>query len=143
MASVPFFRGQNVVLRLLSDGKSVTLLAKNWTVKEEAAEISDGVNGENRDRLDLVVNSYTATFSVFQTDQEVMQALIDQQDQNDANGLPFKQSGMVIINHRDGTRAKYLLLEGILGPFTVNMSSRQEAVMLDCSLRFRYWKPTQ
>jgi len=139
-ANIPFFRGQNVVLKFYQDNKPVYLAAKNWDVEENATEVADGVNGENRDRLDKVTNYYTATVDIFQTDQEVMEAYLKAQQADDDNLLPKRQTGAVQIKHRDGTRASYLLQEVKAGPMKLNNASRQEAVMLNLKLRFRYYK---
>lgn len=139
-SNIPFFRGQNVVLKFYQDNKPIYLAAKNWDVEENATEIADGVNGEDRDRLDKVTNYYTATVDIFQADQEVMTAYLAAQNADDNNQLPLKQTAAVQIKHRDGTRASYLLQEVKAGPMKMSMSSRQEAVMLNLKLRFRYYK---
>jgi hypothetical protein len=138
--NIPFFRGQNCVLRLYQDNKPIYIATKNFDVEENVTEVADGVNGEHRDRLDKVTNYYTANVDIFQTDQEVVERYMEQQDNDDANGLPLKQTGAIMINHRDGTRASYLLQEMIIGPMKLTNSSRQEAVMLNLKLRFRYLK---
>ncbi len=140
-ANIPFFRGQNVVLKFYQDNKPVYIAAKNWDVEENATEVADGVNGEYRDRLDKVTNYYTANVDIFQTDQEVVAAYLASQDADDTNQLPKRQTGAVQIKHRDGTRASYLLQEMKAGPMKLSNSSRQEAVMLNLKLRFRFYKP--
>lgn len=139
-ANIPFFRGQNVVLKLYQDNKPIVLLAKNWDIEENATEIADGVNGENRDRLDKVTNYFSGSVDVFQADQEQIEAYMAAQDADDTNQLPKTQSGAVQINHRDGTKAAYLLSELKLGPFKTGMTSRQDAVMLNLKFRFRFYK---
>ena len=138
--NIPFFRGQNVVFKFYQDNKPVYIAAKNWEVEENATEIADGVNGENRDRLDKVTNYYTASLDIFQTDQEVMEAYLAAQQADDDNQLPKRQTAAVQITHRDGTRAAYLMTEVKAGPMKVTNSSRQEAVMLNLKLRFRFYK---
>ena len=142
-ANIPFFRGQNVTLKVFQDGKPFYIAAKNWDVEENAAEIAEGVNGENRDRLDKVTNYYTANVDIFQTDQSVMDKIIDAQNQDDSNGLPLKQTAAISINHRDGTKAAYILQECKFGPWKTTNSSRQDAVMLNLKIRFRFYKPIQ
>lgn len=142
-SNVPFFRGQNCILKLYQDSKPIYLQAKNWDVEENATEIAEGVNGEHRDRLDKVTNYFSATVDCFQTDQEVLEAYMEAQDNDDANGLPKKQTAAIQINHRDGTRAAYLLSEVKVGPFKMTNSGRADAVMLNLKLRFRFMKPIQ
>lgn len=145
--NIPFFRGQNVVLKLYQqDGtamKPIYMAAKNWDVEENATEIADGVNGENRDRLDKVTNYFGGSVDIFQANQEQMDAYIAAQDADDANQLPKKQMMAVQITNRDGTRAAYMMQGVKLGPFKTGMTSRQDAVMLNLKFRFQYWKKIQ
>ena len=142
-SNTPFFRGKDVVLKFYQSGKPVLLLAKNWSVEEDAFEAADGVNGEDRDRLDKVTNFYRATVDVFQVDQAVMQSIIDAQTADDASAAPLKQTGAIQIRHRDGTKAAYILKEMKAGPFTENQGGRTDPVMLTLKMRFRYYSPVQ
>ena len=139
-ASIPFVRGQNVTLRLYQDGKPITIVGKNWSVDSNAAEIADPVNGELRDRLDLVMNYYSGSVDVYQSDESTLQAMMDAQDADDAQGLPLSQTGAVQKNHRDGTRAAYLMQGLKLGPWSESASGRTDAVMLTIKFRFQYYK---
>jgi len=141
--NTPFFRGANVVLKFYHDNRPVYIAAKNWDVEENATEAQDDVNGEDRSRLDKVTNFFSATVDIFQSDQEFMEAYMAAQAEDDAANLPKKQTAAIQIKHRDGTRAAYLLQEVKAGPIKVSNSSRQEAVMLNLKLRFRYWKPVK
>jgi len=141
MSSVPFFRGQNVTLKFFQDGKPVLFLAKGWQVQEEATETQEGVNGEDRDRLDKVTNFYSASCDLYQNDQEQMQSIIDAQTANDAQGLPLRQSASVLIRQRDGGKAAYLMSEVTTGAWSLESGGRADPVMLKFKMRFRYWKP--
>lgn len=140
-SAIPFFRGQNVILKFYQGNQPIYIAAKNWDVEENATENADGVNGEHRDRLDKVTNYFTANVDIFQTDQAVVAAYLASVEADDNNLLPLNQLGAVQINHRDGTRASYLLQEMKAGPMKLSNSSRQEAVMLNLKLRFRFFKP--
>lgn len=139
-SNVPFFRGKDVVLKLYQDGKPVYIAAKNWDVEENATEVAEGVNGEDRDRLDKVTNYYSASVDIYQADQTFMDAYIAAQAKDDASVLPLKQSAAIMIKHRDGTRAAYLLQEAKFGPTKTTQSGRADAVMLNVKVRFRYYR---
>lgn len=141
--SVPFFRGKDVTLRFSSNGKPIYLAGKNFQWNQVAVEAADGVNGEDRDRLDLITNYYEGSVDIYQADESVMLALIDQQTNDDANGAPFIQTGSVRINHRDQTRAAYKMKGMKLGPWTQSMSGRTDPSMLTIKFRFTRWEPTQ
>lgn len=140
-ANVPFFRGKDVVFKFYQDGTPVYMAAKNWNVDENATEVADGVNGEDRDRLDKVTNYYSASVDIYQSDQVVMQSIIDAQATDDLNDLPLNQTAMITIRHRDGTKAAYKMTGVKAGPFGVSQTGRSDAVMLNVKMRFRYWDP--
>ncbi len=139
-SGIPFVRGQNCTFKIYQDNRPVYIASKTFDVDENATDVADGVNGENRDRLDKVTNFYTAKLTIFQTDQSVVQAYMDAQEADDNAQLPKKQTGAIQINHRDGTRAAYVLQEMKIGPMKVSNQSRHDAYMLDLTVRFRYFK---
>lgn len=141
--NIPFLRGENVVIKLYQNGNPVVLLAKNWNVSQEATEVSEGVNGEDRDRLDLVTNSFSGSVDVYQEDADVIQAIIDNQKNEDAGALPLVQAGAVQKRYRDGTKRAYVMRELKMGPFNETMTSRQDSVMINVKFRFRYYEPVQ
>lgn len=141
MANVNFFRGRDVSLKFYQDGNAVLLNATNWSVEQNATEVADGINGETRDRLDIVTNYYSASADVLQNDQEVMKALIADQENEDASALPLSKSAAVVVRMRDGTRAAFILRGVVLGPFSETMSGRSDGVKL--SIKFRFTSYTQ
>ena len=142
-ANIPFWRGEHVTLKLYQDGNPVYIAGKRWRISQNAAEIAEGVNGEKRDRLDLVTNYYEGEVDIFQSDQEAMTMFIDWQTNEDAVALPLAQQAAVRIQHRDGTRASYRLLNAKFGPWTEDMSGRPDPVMMTIKFRFTEWKPVQ
>lgn len=138
-----FFRGENVQLRFYQQKgaalRPVYLAAKTWKVGENATEINDGVNGEDRDRLDKVTNFYEISFDIFQGDVDFMDAYMEAQAADDNNEFPLKQSFAVLIKTARGNFA-YQCQEAKVGPWDQNNSSRQDAVMLSLKARCRYYK---
>lgn len=142
-SNAKFFKGENVALKMYQSGKPVTVLGKNFDIEESATEMNDGVNGENRDRLDKVTNYYNISVDLYQNDQEQMEAIIAAQDVDDAAGFALPQSCAVQIQQRDGTRAAYLLQECKFGPFKWASGGRDENTMLNLKIRARYVKKVQ
>jgi hypothetical protein len=143
MASIPFFRGKDCILKLYQDSQPVYITAKNWNVEENAVEAADDVNGENRSRLDKVTNFYSATVDVYQADVSVIDKIMEAQGPDDDATLPLKQTGAIFIKMRDGTRAVYILKGMKIGPWTMNFSGRTENVMLNLKLRFQFFEKAQ
>lgn len=142
-ANVNFFRGEDVTLKIYQDGNPVYIAAKNWTVDLNATEIQEGVNGEDRDRLDLVANYYSGSVDIYQADQTLMLALIDAQGTDDAAASPLAQRASVRIRQRDGTRAAYKLSNCRFGPWTMAQTGRADPVMLTMKFRFTNFDEVQ
>lgn len=142
-AAVPFLRGTKAVIRVFMNTKELVINAKNWTISENAEEISDPVGGEDRDRLDIVTNSYELKFSLYQSDLTVLNALIADRDNDDAAVAPLVKQGGLRMKLSDGTRNAYMFTEMVRKPWTLNMGSRTEAVMVESGFRFRNFKSVQ
>ncbi len=139
-SNIPFARGRNCKLRIFQDGRPIYIAAKSFDVEENATEVVDDVNGEERSRLDKVTNYFSCSADIFQADAELMQSILDAQDQDDLEGIPLDQRCAIIVNQRDGTTATYLMLEAKFGPFKQTISGRDDAAMVNMKIRFRYWK---
>ena len=139
-SNIPFVRGLNVMLKLYQSGAAVYFPCKVWDVEENSTEVSDDVNGEDRSRLDKVLNYYSISLDSFQFDETQMNMILAAQAADDAQGLPLAQTCAIMINHRDGTRAAYVLSQCKFGPFKNSAQSRQDAYMMNLKIRFRYLK---
>jgi len=139
-SAIPFTRGQNVTLRLFQDGRPVYVLTKNFKIEESATEISDPVNGEIRDRLDKVTNSYSFSCEIYENDTVFMDAYMAAQEANDAQGLPLSQSAAVQKKMRDGTRVAYAMQEAVFGPWDYAPGERSAATMTNLKGKFRFFK---
>lgn len=142
-ANKPHVRGQNVVLKFFQNNKPVYLNAKNWEVEENATEIAEGVNGEDRDRLDKVTNYFSCSVDTYMQDQEILQAYFEALATDDATQLPLRQVLAVQGTERDGVRFAYLMQEAKAGPIKFSMTSRQDSIMVNLKFRFRYLKRVQ
>lgn len=140
-SSIPFVRGQNVILRLYQQNKPIYVACKTHDIEENATEVVDDVGGENRSRLDKVTNYFTLSLDVFQADQEVIKSYMTAQDADDAAILPLIQNAALLIKNRDGTRAAFVLQEAKIGPMKLSMGGRDDAFMLNLKIRFRFFTP--
>lgn len=140
----PFFRGEDVLLKLYQQSgaaiKAVYLAAKNWKVNENATETNEGVQGENRDRLDKVTNFYDVNFDIYQSDVAFLTAYLAAQAALDNNQIPLQQSFAVLIRTPKGNFA-FVCQEAVVGPIDMGMTGRADPVMVNCKARFRYFAP--
>lgn len=137
----PFVRGEHITFKYYQSGSPVYFQATNWTCEANGTEVAEGVNGENRDRLDYVLNYFSASIDMNQTDEEPMNAIIADQENEDAANLPLDRQAAVLIRHRDGTKAAYLLKDCVIGPWNTAMSGRADPYKLTLKLRFVDWTP--
>lgn len=138
-----FFRGENTLLKIYQQAKPIYVAGKSWKCTQDATQCVDPVNGEKRDRLDLVTNYYDASLECYQSDQEILTALMASQETADNAGLPLKQTAAILIEHKDGTKAAYMLTECVFGPWDTGSSDRTSAVMISLKIRFRFFKKAQ
>ncbi len=138
--NIPFTRGKDCTMKVYQDGKPYYVAVKSWSVEQNATEVQDDVNGEDRSRLDLITNFFSASMEIYQSDETIMQAMIDQQTNDDAASTPLAQSASIRVRHRDGTKAAYRLENAKFGPWTTNVGGRTEANMLSLKMRFTQWK---
>lgn len=138
--NLPFTRGLHVQLKFFSNGNPVVINAKNWNCEQNATEVQDDVCGELRSRLDLITNYFSGSVDIYHSDEETMNAIIEQQTNDDAYTTPFEQSASMRITHRDGTKAAYRLKGMKLGPWNMTTGGRTEANMINLKFRFTDWE---
>ena len=88
-----------------------------------------------------MLNYFSASVDVNQSDQEVLSALIAEQDNEDATSLPLDHQAAILIRQRDGTKAAYLLKDCVVGPWNMAMSGRADPVKLSIKMRFSDFQP--
>lgn len=140
-ASIPFVRGSNSTFKVYFNNRPLYLPCKVWNVDESATEHADGVNGEDRDRLDKTTNFFDTQLELFQSDMTVMQSYLDAIAADDAQGLPTVQTCALRLKLRDGTSANFILKECKVGPMKLASSGRADPIMLSLKVRSRYFVP--
>jgi hypothetical protein len=138
--TVPFFRGKDARFRFFFDGTERVLRAKTWDVSRNASKHADGVNGEDRDRLDSVTNYFEASVTAFQEDVAAWRWLLSDIENKDAQTLPLDKGAAITIKIIDGSKAAFVLDEVEVDDWKIAQGGRAEAVMLTIPLRARYFK---
>lgn len=133
---VPGMTGRNATLVVFQDNAKLNLPCKTWNIKPNVTKHADGVNGENRDRLDVTLNYYEGTFEMYTTDLEVLTKHLEAQAVRDDFTLPLDQKGAVRFNLNDGTRKSFVLLGMVIDDFDAKNGGRNEKFMVTQSFRF-------
>lgn len=140
MADVPFILGIQSVFKFFIDGKEIILNAKSWSVKANVTKIADGVNGEERDRLDRTVNYFEITADCYQRNTDLLEAAINDIVNDDQSVTPLEKAGGCRLKIRDGSRKAFLCKEIILDDFDINASGRSDRTMVKLNFRCRYFE---
>ena len=61
-----FVSGKNTTFKAYWNAQVWTLAVKSWSIEEVAVEAEDGVNGEQRDRLQKITKYFKCTFDCWE-----------------------------------------------------------------------------
>jgi hypothetical protein len=136
---IPTFSGKDAVIRFFFNGSEVPVLAKTWEIGPNVTDVADGVNGEQRDRLQTIVNYFEGTMTVYQNDVSALLQLLSNINNDDLEVLPLDKTFGFNFKILDGTRQNFVGKEGVIGAFRVNQGGRTERVMLSIPFRCRYF----
>jgi len=137
--SVPFLSGKNVKNVFIRDNEKVVLNDSSFEVKPNGVEIADGVNGENRDRLDYIINFYDINVTSFTAKLELVEAFIAEQKDRDTNTIPKDKAVGMVVQCNDGT-TKSLVMWGdvTIGNWGLGIRGRTDRVQVTMPIRCQY-----
>jgi hypothetical protein len=142
MASGLIAYGRDTRFLVQFNGGRWPVLVKSWRVQEQAVEAADGVNGEQRDRLQKITQFYKAMFDCYDSGNEnTLSNLIQNQSNEDAQLPDLPVAGGLLFTFRGnrGIRQAFTLKNGTLGPLDMNMGGRTSALNHALSYRFQYF----
>lgn len=137
----PFFSGKDAVLRFFIDGDEVILNAKTWKVTAQGQKAADGVNGEDRARLQFLIDFFELTAECFMNDGKQIDAIQKYIANNDGQLTPFDGAAAIMIRPLDGTKKNFQAKELCWDGFDINNGGRTDRVMFSLQARFRYFEP--
>ncbi len=140
MAAKPFVRGKNTIFRFFLDGKTLDVDIKDWEITKNVTTHNDPVNGEQSDRLDASFTHYSGTCNIYTKDANALDALLDDQANEDASAIPLIKAASMKMMPRDGSSQSYVCGDMIFDGTSLKSGSRTDAVMLTLPYRFRTLK---
>lgn len=140
--NTPFWSGKDAKMVFLMDNKKINIYPKTWDVTEDATIIADDVGGEDRSRLQKIVNFYSWNVEAFQPDLELLAAMLNYDAKLDTRTTPFECGAGIIIYPNNGTKAGFEGRELSIDAwkFTGN-PGRTERGMITVPFRTRYFEP--
>lgn len=142
MATIPHATGKDFKFSFFINGTPVAEFdIKSFSVTRNVTDVTDDVLGEDRSRLDAITNFFTIDAATFVTTARQIQALLDEQVNDDANGTPTQKSFACVLTPRGGAGPKtgFIAKEVSLGGWKLDASGRTERSMLNYPLRARYF----
>lgn len=136
----PHAAGKDATLVFFIDGAPASEFdVKSWEVQRNATEIADGVCGEDRDRLDSITNYYSMDIDCFSRTAKLLDALLGEQANDDANAAPTSKTVSFVLKPRDGSKKGYNAREVALGNWRFGAGGRADRIMTKVPLRARYF----
>ncbi len=105
---VPFWSGKNAKVYFFIDGKKVPLDIRSWSVKANVTKAADGVGGEDRDRLQTIINYYEFSLTCWQVDVRDLALLLASIDNDDGMVQPLDKHVTFLIKPNRGTAAGFI-----------------------------------
>lgn len=139
MPTTPFASGKNHKLVFILNDDKVTLFPRTWNVKENATISADPVNGEDRDRLQKVVNFYEMSVNAYVDTFKPLDALIANSKHLDLLTGAQPAGIAMMIYPNDGTKALYQGRELSIDDWEYNPGERATRAMMTIPIRFRYF----
>ena len=142
MASkIPFMKGEQATVRFVIGATPREIAVKSWKITRDVEKISDGVNGEDRNRLDVSTNSFDIALELYTPDAKLQKALLEDQANDDAGVQPLEKALTITQKPRDGTKTSLLCTEVTVDDWAFGAAGRTDRLMTTLPLRARYVKP--
>jgi hypothetical protein len=138
-----FISGKHCLARIRFNNQPWTVKVKSTRVEEVAVEAEDGVNGEERDRLQKLTKYYRVTQEVYQdSGSQIFENYLANQANEDANQPQLPLAGGLVFTYLNGSKGGFTLSGCSLGPLNHNESGRTERNMNTITYRAQYFNKT-
>jgi hypothetical protein len=139
-APTPFFKGKDVTLIFLRDSKKVEIKSKSIEVTLNSTDSNDGVNGEDRDRLQSTPNFFEIQIEAYMEDCKELQIMMDEVEQIDTRTQPLEKGVAMLVRPNNGTKYAAEAQQVSIGAWSWSISGRTENSMLKIPMRARYFR---
>ncbi len=111
---------------------------QQWSVKPNVTKINDGVCGEDRDRLDKVINFYDINLTMFNANVDKVLALLGYDLSTDLDAQPTVQFGIRVKAF--GRKNGFSATEMVIDDWEWKAGGRADRQMVTIPTRTRYFK---
>lgn len=136
-----FWSGKDSRLVFFQDDEQVADFdVMSWSVKPEGTKANDGVCGEDRDRLQYIINNYAIQIEAKQQTIKLLEAFLEDQANKDARAIDLSKALGFLVYPLNGTQAAFQADEIVLDDWTWAVRGRAERNDISMPLRARYFK---
>jgi hypothetical protein len=136
-----FMTGRGATLSLFIGGnKAAALDVETWDLSQEAEDIADGVNGEDRDRLDKEIKFYKLSLECFNATTDKLKQLLAYDADLDDDAQDDVSFG-IKLRDKSGNSDIFALTECTLDNWKWASGGRTSRMKLSIPIRGRYFTP--
>jgi hypothetical protein len=140
MAGPDFISGKHVTSRVYFSNQPWNIKVRTTRVEENAVEVEDHVNGEDRARPQKLINLYRVTLECFEDGSStILQNFLTNQANEDANLPQLPLAAGLLFKFLDGTKGGWAFRECSLGPLNFGAGGRTERMMHTVTFRAKYF----
>lgn len=136
-------RGNNSRFLYQSNGQSIAIRVKSFSVEEEGTEGYDQVCGEPRGRPFKVTDGFAINFEAYTEDEALLNDFLAAIQNADASLAPFVKNVGIVFFKADGTRVAYKASELTPRLLKLNNSARPDSVMFPSGFRAKFFESVQ
>lgn len=140
MGGTPFWAGKNAKILFFVDDTKVEFDVESWNCKPNVTEIDVGICGDDRDENQRIVNYFEISLTGRIRDMKVLQALLQDVDNDDGLVEPLAKDVAMSIKPNDGTRVSFAAQEVTIGAWELSVGGRKELASVTIPMKARYFK---
>lgn len=138
MAQARHMRGRGARLTIFRGGRQFPALdVDSWELKEVATLIADRVCGEDRDRLDKLINHYSLSLKCHNQTGDKIKSLMQYDSQIEA-GAAEDVDGAIKLTDPKGGQLLLALRSAVIDDWAVTNGGQTEVVSTNIPIRGRY-----
>lgn len=135
-----FMNGKGAFLSLfVGDDKFPPVEAESWDLEEVAEEINDGVNGEDRERLDHEIKHYKLSITCFNSTSDKLKKILKYNEDQDAQNQQAVDFGLK-LRDKAGKADLFSLTECDIANWKWASGGQTARQKLTIPVRGRYFK---
>jgi hypothetical protein len=132
----PAWSGKNARIVFNLNDVEVAILAKSFDFQRVGEWAEDDYCGQKRTKSHFIIKYYTMSVEVNETELELVEALLKEQENIDQNAIPFEGWVGILVKPNNGT-SKSLLGRGMsVGDWKLAVGGRTERNAVTLPLRF-------